>query len=155
LGFSTDFLPSTCSIPPSASASSSCSSFSSTPTTSSFQPPTDLNETTNLLLFSSLTEEERERRRKCQLERQKQEHKYHQFVQNNLILKCGLIDKKKGLFARSRMFLLTEGPHLFYVDPVSMHLKGEVPFSAQMRTEAKNFRTFFVHTVRKISIVYS
>ncbi|CAK5087281.1 unnamed protein product [Meloidogyne enterolobii] len=144
-----DFLPSTCSIPPSASASSSCSSFSSTPTTSSFQTSTDLNDTTNLLLFSNLTEEERERRRKCQLERQKQEHKYHQFVQNNLILKCGLIDKKKGLFARRRMFLLTEGPHLFYVDPVSMHLKGEVPFSAQMRTEAKNFRTFFVHTPKR------
>lgn len=47
-------------------------------------------------------------------------------------------------------FLLTEGPHLYYVDPVTMHLKGEVPFSEQMRTETKNFRTFFVHTVLPI-----
>uniref|UniRef100_A0A1I8BR51 3-phosphoinositide-dependent protein kinase 1 n=1 Tax=Meloidogyne hapla TaxID=6305 RepID=A0A1I8BR51_MELHA len=143
-----DFLPSTCSIPSSASASS-CSSFGSIPTSSDYLfHTTDLNETNTL--FSGLpTPEEMERRRLFQLERQKREHKYHQFVQNNLILKCGLIDKKKGLFARRRMFLLTEGPHLFYVDPVSMHLKGEVPFSAQMRTEAKNFRTFFVHTPKR------
>lgn len=33
-----------------------------------------------------------------------------------------------------------------------MHLKGEVPFSADMRTEAKNFRTFFVHTVNLIYV---
>ncbi|KAF7630774.1 Protein kinase domain-containing protein [Meloidogyne graminicola] len=129
-----NFLPSIYSIPPITSTSSSCSSFGSTQTTIPGLLPTP---------------EELERRRQCQLERQKREHKYHQFVQNNLILKCGLIDKKKGLFARRRMFLLTEGPHLFYVDPVSMHLKGEVPFSAQMRTEAKNFRTFFVHTPKR------
>lgn len=28
------------------------------------------------------------------------------------------------------MFLLTEGPHLFYVDPVAMVLKGEIPKSS-------------------------
>ncbi len=68
-------------------------------------------------------------------------------MEDHLILKWGLIDKKKGLFARRRMFLLTEGPRLFYVDPLSMDLKGEVPLSREIRTEAKNFRTFFVHTV--------
>ena len=43
--------------------------------------------------------------------------------------------------------MLTEGPRLFYVDPVNMELKGEVPITGELRTEAKNFRTFFVHTV--------
>jgi hypothetical protein len=81
------------------------------------------------------------------LDLQRRNHKFHRFVDDQLILKAGLIDKKKGLFARRRMFLMTEGPRLFYVDPVNMELKGEVPFSSDMRTEAKNFRTFFVHTV--------
>ncbi|CAH1987267.1 unnamed protein product [Acanthoscelides obtectus] len=75
---------------------------------------------------------------------------YNSFVEGNLILKQGLIDKKKGLFARRRMFLLTFGPHLYYVDPVAMVLKGEIPWSEDLRSEAKNFKTFFIHTVSKI-----
>lgn len=81
------------------------------------------------------------------LEVQKTESKWHGLVEGNLILKQGLVDKRKGLFARRRMFLLTLGPHLYYVDPTNMVLKGEIPFSADMRVEAKNFKTFFVHTV--------
>ena len=81
------------------------------------------------------------------IEKQKATNKYHQFVENNLILKQGLIDKKKGFFPRRRMFLLTTGPHLYYVDPANMVLKGQVPFSKEMRTEAKNFRNFYVHVV--------
>uniref|UniRef100_A0A915BZX3 3-phosphoinositide-dependent protein kinase 1 n=2 Tax=Parascaris univalens TaxID=6257 RepID=A0A915BZX3_PARUN len=87
---------------------------------------------------------EDERVRKLSIQRQA--HKYHRFVDDHLILKSGLLDKKKGLFARRRMFLLTEGPHIYYVDPVNMELKGKIPFSRRLRTEAKNFRTFFVHT---------
>lgn len=81
------------------------------------------------------------------LEAQKLEE-WHELVEGNLILKKGLIDKKKGLFPRRRMFLLTMGPHLYYVDPSTMALKGEIPWSADLKTEAKNFKTFMVHTVR-------
>jgi len=49
--------------------------------------------------------------------------------------------------ARRRMFLMTEGPHLYYVDPVNMVLKGEVPWSRTVRPESKNFKVFFMHTV--------
>ncbi|VDN03461.1 unnamed protein product [Thelazia callipaeda] len=80
------------------------------------------------------------------LSMQRKEHKYHSFVEDNLIVKSGLLDKKKGLFARRRMFLLTEGPNIYYVDPISMELKGKIPFCRKLRVEAKNFRTFFVHT---------
>ncbi|KAH0631707.1 hypothetical protein JD844_019454 [Phrynosoma platyrhinos] len=52
----------------------------------------------------------------------------------------------QGLFARRRQLLLTEGPHLYYVDPVNKVLKGEIPWSLELRPEAKNFKTFFVHT---------
>lgn len=87
------------------------------------------------------------------LEVQKQD-KWHSLVEGNLIIKQGLIDKRKGLFARRRMFLLTQGPHIYYVDPGNMVLKGEIPWSADIKAEAKNFKTFFVHTV-SCKLVYT
>lgn len=33
------------------------------------------------------------------------------------------------------------------MDPVNKVLKGEIPWSQELRPEAKNFKTFFVHTV--------
>ncbi|XP_029583631.1 3-phosphoinositide-dependent protein kinase 1 isoform X4 [Salmo trutta] len=80
------------------------------------------------------------------LEKQTSRNPWNQFVENNLILKMGPVDKRKGLFARRRQLLLTEGPHLYYVDPVNKVLKGEIPWSPALRPEAKNFKTFFVHT---------
>lgn len=80
------------------------------------------------------------------LSRQAAENPYHRFVDGHLVLKMGLIDKRKGLFARRRMFLLTEGPHFYYVDPVNQVLKGEIPLSKEMKPEPKNFKIFFVHT---------
>ncbi|XP_064097420.1 3-phosphoinositide-dependent protein kinase 1-like isoform X2 [Macrobrachium nipponense] len=77
---------------------------------------------------------------------QERENKWHKFVEGNLILKQGLMDKRKGLFPRRRMFLLTTGPHLYYVDPVNMVLKGQIPWCPAITPEAKNFKTFFVHT---------
>lgn len=75
------------------------------------------------------------------------DEKWLQFVEGETILKKGFVNKRKGLFARKRMFLLTTGPRLFYIDPVSMVKKGEIPWSADLRVEAKNFKIFFVHTV--------
>lgn len=87
-----------------------------------------------------------QKERNDRLKIQRQQNIYHRFVEENLIIKQGLIDKKKGLFARRRMFLLTTGPHLYYVDPTNMVLKGQIPWSKDMKTEAKNFRIFYVHT---------
>ncbi|XP_041362473.1 3-phosphoinositide-dependent protein kinase 1-like [Gigantopelta aegis] len=89
-----------------------------------------------------LSEDERVK----QLQDQAKTNDYHRFVESNLVLKQGLIDKRKGLFSRRRMFLLTEGPHLYYVDPVKKVLKGEIPWSKDLRPEAKNFKIFFIHT---------
>ena len=46
------------------------------------------------------------------------------------------------------MLLLTEGPHLFYCDPSSSVVKGEIPWTPSIRPEAKDFKHFLVHTVR-------
>ena len=92
--------------------------------------------------INDISDEERSRL----LELQKQNNEYHQFVEGNLILKQGILDKKKGLWSRRRMFLLTEGPRLFYVDPKEKVLKGEIQWSADMKTEMKDFRyNFWYH----------
>jgi len=84
---------------------------------------------------------------KTRLEKQHAKNQWHAFVDGNLILKQGFVNKRKGLFARRRMLLLTTGPHLYYVDPFNMVLKGEIPWSPELRVEPKNFKIFFVHTV--------
>jgi len=70
---------------------------------------------------------------------------YHKFVQNNLIIRQGLLDKKKGLFARRRMFLITEGPAIYYVDPEAMELKGTISWTSDLRIEQKDMKTFLIH----------
>lgn len=83
----------------------------------------------------------------ARLSKQRVNNDYHRFVEDNLILYQGLLDKKKGLFARRRMFLLTTGPRLFYVDPDNKVLKGEVPLSGDIKCVIKSFSVFQVHTV--------
>jgi len=96
--------------------------------------------------IGDLSDEERSRL----LDLQRKNNEFHPFVEDKLILKQGILDKKKGLWSRRRMFLLTEGPRLFYVDPKEKVLKGEIPWNADMKTEMRNFRIFFVHTPNRI-----
>lgn len=97
---------------------------------------------TNNVNVCSISEDERNKK----LEDQKKNNVYHNLVEGHLIIKQGLVDKRKGLFAKRRMLLLTEGPHLYYVDPATKILKGQIPWSKDLRPEAKNFKTFFIHT---------
>lgn len=92
--------------------------------------------------------------RRQRIDAQRSDNKWHQFVDDEVILKQGFVNKRKGLFARKRMLLLTTGPRLVYVDPVQMVKKGEIPFSRDVRVEPKNFKIFFVHTVSGIMVNY-
>ncbi|XP_044735543.1 putative 3-phosphoinositide-dependent protein kinase 2 isoform X2 [Chrysoperla carnea] len=80
------------------------------------------------------------------LSMQRRSSKYHDLVEGNLILKQGLLDKKKGIRPRRRMFLLTLGPHIYYVDPQTMVLKGQIPWTEDLRVEVKHFRKFDIVT---------
>jgi 3-phosphoinositide dependent protein kinase-1 len=107
-----------------------------------------------LTVADRLTAEEMQ----VKIKTQEKENIYHRFTQGHLIIKQGLINKRKvlsaitsasalvlsvvrndcsfqvclwshaGTVARRRMFLLTEGPHFYYVDPQGMELKGEIPW---------------------------
>jgi len=68
------------------------------------------------------------------------------FAHGKLILKRGQLEKKRGLSVKLRQFLLTEGPKLLYIDPDSKVVKGEIPWSSDMKAELKSFRSFSVHT---------
>uniref|UniRef100_A0A182K126 3-phosphoinositide-dependent protein kinase 1 n=1 Tax=Anopheles christyi TaxID=43041 RepID=A0A182K126_9DIPT len=72
------------------------------------------------------------------------------FADGEEILKYGIIYKRKGLFARRRMMLLTKRPRLIYIDPVTMVKKGEIPWTSSLSAEAKNFKTFYVNTPNRI-----
>lgn len=87
-----------------------------------------------------------EAERQQRLDMQKSD-KWHQFVDGEVILKQGFVNKRKGLFARKRMLLLTTGPRLVYVDPVQMVKKGEIAWTSDLRVEPRNFKIFYVHTV--------
>lgn len=81
------------------------------------------------------------------MKKQKTESEWNVFADGEVILKYGYVNKRKGLFSRKRMLLLTTGPRLIYIDPTQMVKKGEIPWSPNLRVEPKNFKVFFVHTV--------
>lgn len=59
---------------------------------------------------------------------------------------------QQGLFAKRRQLILTDAPRLYYIDPVDMELKGEIPWSDALQVEQKNWKIFFIHTVRAHTI---
>lgn len=89
------------------------------------------------------------------LEQQKK-NEWNSFVEKEeLILKFGFVNKRKGLFARRRMLLLTNTPRLIYIDPNTNIKKGEIPFDRSLACEAKNFKIFYVHTPNRIYFLES
>nr|XP_039261437.1 3-phosphoinositide-dependent protein kinase 1-like [Styela clava] len=70
---------------------------------------------------------------------------WHHFSNGALILKRAELEKKRGLSVKTRQFLLMEGPKLVYVDPSSMEVKGEIPWSRELKTEVKTFKSFHIH----------
>ncbi|CAL8076698.1 unnamed protein product [Calicophoron daubneyi] len=110
--------------------------------------PAGLREGEQCLLSSELglfADQVSDSERSRLLSLQEKHNPYHRFVRNRLIIKQSILFKRRGLFASKRMFILTEGPHLFYVDLDSMSLKGEVPFSSFLTVELKSDKLFFIH----------
>ncbi|CAK9299851.1 unnamed protein product [Gordionus sp. m RMFG-2023] len=87
------------------------------------------------------------------------------FMEGQEIVNIGIVHKRVGLFTKRRMLILTDAvnsnsdignsmetnvlkphPHLFYLDPTNMILKGEIPWSEELKVEPKNFKIFFVIT---------
>jgi len=89
----------------------------------------------------------------CALNEQKNKthcaSRWRKFVDNELIIKMGFMDKKRGLFSRTRMFLLTGGskekiPRLVYVDAVKGEKKGEIRFHKDVQIRQISFSRFYI-----------
>src|SRR5438552_242000 len=60
-------------------------------------------------------------------------HRWRRFLlANEEISQLGYIIKRRGIFAKRRMLILTALPRLIYINPDSMEKKGEVPWSASL-----------------------
>ncbi|CAG8454801.1 12550_t:CDS:10 [Ambispora gerdemannii] len=69
-----------------------------------------------------------------------------------LILRAGPINKRKGLFTKRRLLILTDLPRLIYFEQEKqekMSQKGEIYWSSRMVVELKNKKNFFIHTPQK------
>lgn len=58
----------------------------------------------------------------------------------------GLVYKRKGLFAKKRQLILTDFPRLLYIDPDTMELKGEIPWTKEhpVKCQIRNGKNFEV-----------
>ena len=50
------------------------------------------------------------------------------------------------MFSKRRVLVLTDKPRMFYIDPESLDIKGEIEWSKDMVPQYRNKKTFFVHT---------
>ncbi|PIC36726.1 hypothetical protein B9Z55_015619 [Caenorhabditis nigoni] len=92
--------------------------------------------------------------REAALAVQLHDNEYHLLLDGYLVIKQGILHKKRGFFARKRMFLLTDGPQLVYVDPSNKEARGRVPLTPCMTIEYVNKKLFNIHTPGRTYILY-
>lgn len=68
---------------------------------------------------------------------------------NEEIVKSGFVTKRRGLFSKTRMLILTNQPRFVYIDASKMEKRGEISWSSSLYAELKNERTFYVHTPKR------
>eukprot|EP01147_Barroeca_monosierra_P008816 gene8816-1181_t len=91
-----------------------------------------------------------DKQRQEQLAKQAKESPWHCFLNDGeLIIKTGLVDKRRGLFSKRRQLVLTDTPRLVYIDPEALEIKGEIPWSSDLTPQFKNMKTFFIHTATR------
>ncbi|KAG2173807.1 hypothetical protein INT43_005227 [Umbelopsis isabellina] len=75
---------------------------------------------------------------------------------DELILRAGRVNKRRGLFSKKRYLILTDGPRLFYCEDSkdtnkSAVPKGEIFWTPKMAPELKGKKQFWIHTPHKTS----
>lgn len=99
-----------------------------------------------LIWEEDVIKEEEERQKQI---REKERQEWASFLlDTENILVSGLIYKRRKLSIKKRFLILTDTPRLFYIDPKTRELKGEVPWSKKLTVEVKNDVTWRVNTVR-------
>jgi len=74
-------------------------------------------------------------------------------MEDESILEQGLVWKRKGRSVKKRQLILTNKPRVVYIDTKKMVQKGEIPWSQNLRPEAKNNTAWFIHTPKRTYIL--
>jgi len=116
------------------------------------QTPPPINSLPVKLVFEEdLIADEEAKRKKMQEE---ESEKWKKFLSDDeVILESGLVWKRKGRSVKKRQLILTNKTRILYVDSKKMILKGEIPWSANLRPEAKNNIAWFIHTPKRTYIL--
>ncbi|KAK9708034.1 serine/threonine protein kinase [Basidiobolus ranarum] len=70
-------------------------------------------------------------------------------LESELIVKSSKLTKRRGLFSKKRILILTDFPRLIYINEDKMTQAGEITWSKRLLPEYKNKKHFFVHTPNK------
>jgi len=107
--------------------------------------------TAKLVFEEDVLAEEDAKRKKMQEE---ESEKWKKFLQGDeVILESGLVWKRKGRSVKKRQLILTNKTRIIYIDTKKMVQKGEIPWSANLRPEAKNNISWFIHTPKRTYIL--
>ncbi|PRP82169.1 3-phosphoinositide-dependent protein kinase 1-like [Planoprotostelium fungivorum] len=117
------------------------------------QTPPQMKSSQIKMVFEEDVVAEEEAKRKKMQEEENEKWKKFLLDEKELILESGLIWKRKGRSVKKRQLILTNKPRLIYVDPKKMVLKGEIPWTSQLKPEAKNNTSWFVHTPKRTYIL--
>jgi len=74
-------------------------------------------------------------------------------MEDELILESGLVWKRKGRSVKKRQLILTNKPRIIYIDTKKNVQKGEVPWSTDIRPEARSKVNWFIHTPKRTYIL--
>jgi len=85
---------------------------------------------------------------------EEESEKWKKFLmEDEVILESGLVWKRKGRSVKKRQLILTNKPRVIYIDTKKMVQKGEVPWSPNLRPEARNNTAWFIHTPKRTYIL--
>eukprot|EP01117_Protostelium_nocturnum_P013516 TRINITY_DN5049_c0_g1_i1.p1 TRINITY_DN5049_c0_g1~~TRINITY_DN5049_c0_g1_i1.p1 ORF type:complete len:441 (+),score=112.84 TRINITY_DN5049_c0_g1_i1:169-1491(+) len=117
------------------------------------QSPPAMKPGPNKLVFEEDVIAEEEAKRKKMQEEENEKWKKFLLDEEEVILESGLVWKRKGRSVKKRQLILTNKPRLLYVDPKKMIQKGEIPWTSQIKPEAKNNTSWVVHTPKRTYIL--
>ncbi|EGC33059.1 hypothetical protein DICPUDRAFT_56680 [Dictyostelium purpureum] len=79
-----------------------------------------------------------------------QQKKWSNLINKDETIVCqGLVWKRKGFSIKKRQLILTDTPRLIYIDPKKMEVKGEIPWSNQIKPKLKSNNNFVIQTPKR------
>jgi len=114
-------------------------------------PPPVKPNPVKLIFEEDILAEEEARKKKMQEEESEKWKKF--LMEDEVIVESGLVWKRKGRSVKKRQLILTNKPRVIYVDTKKMVQKGEIPWSSNLRPEAKNNTAWFIHTPKRTYIL--